>query len=144
MAQAFNKYNSFVEQLALAAHNLSTCTLNVGLSNTVGDAAASQTVFTAITQIGAGTGYTTGGATATRAYSYATGTVTVKGTKIVWTGSGGGMGPFQYCVLYNDFHATKGLIGWWAAAAAVTLAASETFSLKFNSSDTSDTMFTLS
>ena len=78
-------------------------------------------------------GYTAGGQDAQAAYSQASGTGTLTGTDIVWTATTG-FGPFRYAVLYNDTSGTKPLIGWWDYGSAVTLGASETFTVDFGAS----------
>ena len=150
MAEAFIKYDLFKDELMKGAHgNFSTpAVTKVALSNTAGDVATTKSPcnLASITQITGGgtTGYTTGGSTATTAYSYSTGTVTISGTAITWTAGADTMGPFQHAILYNDTHATDGLIGAWTrAAGAVTLQNGETFTLKFNSLTGSQPMFTV-
>ena len=143
---AYVKYNSFVDELAKGNHgNLSTpAVFKVALSNTAGDVAQTLNTLSQVTQIsGTSTGYTTGGSTATMAYGYGTGTVTLTGTKVVFTCATNPMGPLRYAVIYNDTHATDGLIGSWDYASSPTLAVGETFSVKFNSSDTTGNILTL-
>jgi hypothetical protein len=53
------------------------------------------------------------------------------------------VGPFQYVVLMNDTATNDPLIGWWDYGSALTLANGETFSVKFNNSDTTGTILTL-
>ena len=144
MAAAFNKFQDFVNQLALTKHNLNTDTWKVALTNSA--PVNTNTVLSNITQIANGNGYTTGGADATRSMAYATGTVTVSGTKVVWTCATAPMGPFQYAVLYNDTQTSPAdpPIGWWDYGSALTLQVGETFSVKFNSSDTTGTICTFS
>ena len=73
------------------------------------------------------------------------GTGTLTGTKIVWTSSGAGMAAFRYVVYYNDTQTSPAdaLIGWWDYGSSLALAVGETFSLKFNSSDTTGTVLTI-
>jgi len=150
MPEAYIKYNVFMDELMKGNHgNFSTPNvLKVVLSNTAGDVAPTLATptLTDVTQIAGGgtTGYTTGGATATAAYGYLTGTVTISGTAITWTAGADTMGPFQYCILYNDTHSSDGLIcAWSRAAGPITLANGETFTLKFNSLTGSQTIFTI-
>jgi hypothetical protein len=53
---------------------------------------------------------------------------------VVWTASGGTVGPFRYVALYNDTHASDALIGWWDYGSGLTLQATETFTVDFGSS----------
>jgi len=147
MAEAFIKYEVFKDELMKGNHgNFSTPPLlKVALSNTPGDVvpALATPTLSDLTQP-TGTGYSAGGSTATAAYAYAGGTVTISGTAITWTAGAGGITAFQHAILYNDTHASKGLIGAWTrAAGAVTLAEGETFTLKFNSLTGSQPMFTV-
>lgn len=72
------------------------------------------------------------------------GTVTLEGTKITITASGGTIGPFQYVVLYNDTPTSPAdpLIAVWDYGSAITLNDGESFEIKFNSSETTGTIFT--
>ena len=97
-----------------------------------------------ITQVANGGGYTTGGATTTITISETSGTTTVSGTEIVWTGTGSGFGPFRYAVLYNDSSTAPAdaLIAWFDYGSSISVGAGETFTLKFNNANPG-TMFTL-
>ena len=73
-----------------------------------------------------------------------TGTTTVSGTQVVFTATAGGIGPFRYVILYNDTATSPAdaLIGWWDYASSITLADTETFTVKF-SNTTPGAIFTL-
>jgi len=130
----FNKFQDFSEQLVNGVQNFTTDTFKVALSNTA--PVATNTVLANITQIGAGNGYTSGGTATTITVSESSGTTTVSGTQVVFTAAGGSIGPFRYVVLYNDTTSTpvnKPLVGWWDyGAGGVTLADTETFTVKFS------------
>lgn len=140
----FNKFQDFVEQLGLAKHDLSAHVLKCYLSNTAPSASA-DAVKADLAEIGAGNGYTAGGEDSQNTWAESGGTGTLTGTKIVWTASGGTIGPFQYVVFYNDTQTSPAdpLIAWWDYGSALTLNAGETFSVKFNNSETTGTIFTL-
>ena len=128
---AFNKFNSFVEAVAEKVHNLGADTLKVALSNTA--PVASNTQLSNITQIGAGNGYTTGGtATTTSTSAQTSGTYKLTITDVVFTASGGSIGPFRYIVLYNDTATNDELIGWFDYGSSITLAAGETLTVDFD------------
>lgn len=128
---AATKFNSFTEALAEKVHNLGSDTLKVALTNTA--PAAANTVLADITQISAGFGYTSGGTAATISSSAQTaGTYKLTLADVVFTASGGSMGPFQYAVLYNDTATNDELICYWDNGSAVTLADGETFTLDFS------------
>lgn len=140
---AFNKFNQFVQDLAEKVHNLSSDTLNVYLTNNAPDAAA-DLIKTDLAELGAGNGYT-GPIDTQNTGAEASGTYTLTGTKCVVTASGA-VGPFRYVVLYNDTPTSPvdPLIGWWDyGAGGLSLASGETFSIKFNNSDTTGTILTI-
>lgn len=128
---SFNKFNAFVENLAEGKMNLGTDTLKVALTNTL--PTASNSVLADITQIAAGNGYTTGGTQATISSSAQTsGTYKLVLNDVVFTASGGAMATFRYVVLYDDTAASDELIGWYDYGSAVTLNATETFTVDFD------------
>jgi hypothetical protein len=140
---AYNKFQDFVEQLCLGKHNLDADVLKCMLTNTA--PVATNTIKANLTEIGAGNGYTAGGADATGVLTETTGTATLTGTMIVWTAAGGTIGPFRYVALYNDTQTSPAdpLIGWWDYGSALTLNDGETFSVKFNNSGTTGTILTV-
>lgn len=128
----FNKFNQFAEDLGLGVHNLNTGTLKVYLTNATPDAAA-DVVKSDLAEISAGSGYTAGGVDVQNVFSETGGTATMVGTDVVWTASGGTIGPFRYVVLYNDTPTSPAdpLIGWWDYGSSITLADTETFTTDF-------------
>ena len=139
---AFNKFQQFVEDLGLGVHNLNTGTLNVYLSNAAPSAAA-DAIKTDLAEIATGNGYT-GPVDTQNTFAESGGTATLTGTKVVITATGA-VGPFQYVALYNDTPSSPAdpLIGWWDYGSALTLQNGETFSIKFNNSDTTGTILTI-
>lgn len=126
----FNKFHSFVEDVAEKVHNLGADVLKVALTNTA--PVNTNTVLANITQITAGTGYTAGGATAALTSSAQTaGVYKLVLVDVVFTATGS-MGPFRYAVLYNSTAASGNLIGWWDYGSALTLASGETFTVDFD------------
>lgn len=126
-----SKFNSFVEAVAEKVHNLGSDTLKVMLTNSA--PSASNTVKTDITDISAGNGYTAGGTAATISSSAQTsGTYKLVLADVVFTASGGSIGPFRYIVLYNDTATNKELIGYADYGSSITLATGETFTTDFD------------
>ena len=124
----FNKFNAFVEHLAEGVHNLQSHTLKVMLTNTA--PVATNSVRADLTEIAAGNGYTAGGTAASVTSSAQTsGTYKLVLGDVVFTASGGSIGPFRYAVLYNDTPTSPAdpLICWWDYGSALTLANGETF-----------------
>jgi hypothetical protein len=124
---AFNKFQDFSEQLIRGVHDFDAHVFKIALTNTA--PVATNTILANITQVSAGNGYTTGGTATTISVSETSGTTTVSGTQVVFTASGGTIGPFRYAVLYNDSATSPAdaLIGWWDYATSITLADTETF-----------------
>jgi len=134
---AFNKFNCFVGDIGLKLHNLNTDTLKVYLTNAT--PVATDTVYNTPADLSTANGYTAGGAGVSNTYSQTSGTGTLAiGSDIVWTASGGSIGPFRYAVLYNDTATAKNLIGWWDYGSSITILAGETFTF-----DMTTSLFTL-
>ena len=128
---AFNKFNSFVEAVAEKTHNLGSDTLKVALTNTA--PVATNTVFANITEISAGNGYSAGGtASAQVSSAQSSGVYKLVLTDVVFTASGGSIGPFRYIVLYNDTAASDELIGYYDYGPNVTVTTGNTFTVDFD------------
>lgn len=130
---AFNKFQPFIEDVFEAVHNLGSHTLKVMLTNVA--PAATDRLKSALTEIGAGNGYTAGGSAASVSSSAQTGgTYKLVCSDVVFTASGGSIGPFRYAVLYNDTPTSPAdpLIGMWDYGASLTLAAGESITVDFS------------
>lgn len=124
---SYVKYQVFVEDLAEKVHNLGADTLKVALTNTAPTVATDDELID-ITEISAGNGYTAGGTQATTSSSAQTsGTYKLVLADVVFTASGGTIGPFQYAVLYNDTATNDELIAYWDYGSANTLQDGESF-----------------
>src|SRR5690349_2817545 len=98
----FFKFNAFVEHVAEKKHDLGADTLKIYLTNATPDAAA-DAVKADLAEISAGNGYSAGGTAVTITSSAQSGGVyKLVGDDVVFTASGGTVGPFRYAVLYND------------------------------------------
>ena len=130
------KFQVFTEDVGRGIHNLNTGAIKVALTNT-GPTASTDTILANITQISGVNGYTTGGtAVGSIAYSQSGGVASLTGTDVVFTASGGSVGPFRYAVLYNDTPSSPKvdpLIQYWDYGSNVTLADGETFTVDFGS-----------
>lgn len=128
----FKKFDSFPQALATAKLNLETDTLKVMLTNTE-VSGSMDSVFADLTEISAGNGYSAGGGTAANnAGSHdSTGLYSLSADDVVFTGSGGSFGPFQYAVLYSDTATNKDLIGFWDYGSSITVNDTETFTVDF-------------
>lgn len=128
---AYNKFNCFVGDLGLKVHNLDTDTLKVMLTNSA--PVATNTVKANLTEISAGNGYTAGGSDIQAAYSQTSGTGTMTAVDVVFTASGGTIGPFRYAVIYNDTPTSPAdpLIAWYDYGSSITLNSADTFTVDF-------------
>lgn len=129
------KFEVFSENLAEKKHDLDADVLKVYLSNAAPNA-ATHGVKADIADISAGNGYTAGGTDAQNATSRAGGVTSITGVDIVWTATGGTIGPFRYAILYNDTQTVPAdpLIQYWDYGAPITLADAETFTVDFGAS----------
>lgn len=133
---SFNKFNQFVEDVYEKVHNLGSDTLKIMLVNSPAPV-ATNSVKGDLTEISAGSGYSAGGTAVTVTSSaQLTGTYSLVGNDVVFTASGGTIGPLRYAVFYNDTPSSPAdpLIGWWDYGSSVTLQIGETFTVDFGSS----------
>jgi hypothetical protein len=131
----FNKIFQFVEDVGKKVHNLNADTLKIALTNSA--PSSSNTIFANITEISPGNGYSAGGtAVGSNAYSQTSGTGKLTGNDVVFTASGGSIGPFRYVVLYNDTPTSPAdpLIGWWDYGSSISLNSGETFTVDLDQS----------
>ncbi len=140
---SYNKFEDFVEQLGLKRHNVDVDVLKIFLTDEL--PLVADTVKLDMVEIGAGNGYTAGGEDTLASWAEAAGVATLTGNKVIWTAGGGTIGPFRYVVLYNDdtVTPTDQLIAWWDYGSSITLADTETFTVKFNNGDPTGDIFTL-
>jgi hypothetical protein len=132
----YTKFEVFIEDLFNKEHDLfgtagaTADTLKVYLSNTAPNV-ATHGVKADLAEIATGNGYS-GAVSCANVGSRASGTFTLVGTSLTITASGGSVGPFRYVVLFNDTHASDGLVAYWDYGSSITLADGESISLKFN------------
>lgn len=131
----YNKFQDFSEQLIRGVHDWDAHTFKIALTNTA--PTATQVSLDTVTNHpapAAANGYPAGGTATTISISETTGTTTVSGTQVVFTATAGGIGPFRYAILYNDSTTSPvdALVAWWDYASSITLADTETFTVKFS------------
>lgn len=136
----FTFIQDFKEQLGRGTHNLASNTIKVALSNTAPNV-ATMVALADITQISSGGGYTggAGGGSALSSVSFTetAGTATFIAADLVFTASGGSIGPFRYAWHYNDSTTTPvvdALIGYLDYGSSITLADTETLTLDYTTS----------
>ena len=130
---AYTKFDVFTFDLAAGTHHWNTDTYKIALS--LSAPITSNTVLADITQIANGGGYLTGGTLMPTVLSTSGGIAKVVATNVIFTGSGGGMAPFRYPVIYNDTAGGDPLVGFADAGATITLNAGDTFTIAFSPSN---------
>lgn len=128
---AFSRYNQFVDDVAAgAAGNLKTAVVKAALTNTaptpLTDTIWSTGVYPPPTNAN---GYTAGGYTMTNSSGNAASYLwkMILADAVVTAGAGG-IGPFQYVILYNSSNGNK-LIGYYNYGSSISLADTETFTI---------------
>lgn len=134
-SSAFVKYEVFSENLAEKVHDLNADTLKVMLSNTAPDVAGDE-VRADVTELGTANGYTSGGTDIQNATSRSGGITSITGVDVVFTASGGAIGPFRYVILYNDTPTSPAdpLIGYWDYGSAQSIQDTKTLTVDFGTS----------
>lgn len=134
---AFNKFNQFTEDLSEGAHNFKSggATYKVMLTNTA--PVATNAVYADVSgaELTTTGGYTVGGASSAMSDSTASGVEKVLATNVTWTGSGGGMGPFRYVIVYCSSFTSgpnKPLVAWFDYGSSISLASGDTFTVSFD------------
>lgn len=132
---SYNKFLVFTKDLIEGKHNFASNTFKVMLTNTA--PVNTNSVKADLTEISAGNGYTAGGTATTITSSTSSGVAKVTGTDIVFTASGGTVGPFRYAVLYNDTQTSpaKPLVSWWDYGSSITLNDTETLTVDFDATN---------
>lgn len=126
----FVKFTAAATTIGSGLIDFSSDTFKIALSNTA-PTAATDDELADITQISAGNGYTAGG-TAISNDSFSGGVY--DGDDIVFTASGGSIGPWRYAVLYDDTSTGDKLLGYWDAGSSQTIADGGSTTLSFTGS----------
>jgi hypothetical protein len=131
----YTKYRQFVKDLIDGVHDFHDHTFRVSLHNTA--PAVTDSVFGDLTEISAGSGYSAGGTVTDISTSVSTGVAKATAPDVVFTASGGSIGPFRYVNLYNDTPSSplNPLVCFFDYGGAVTLADTETFTVDFDGSN---------
>jgi len=131
----FVKFETFAGDIGTGVHDLNADTLKVYLTNAAPSVSA-DSVKADLAEITAENGYPSGGTDIQNGYSESGGTGTLTGTDVVFTASGGTVGPFRYAVVYNDTPTSPAdpLVCYWDYGSAVTLQTGESFTVDFGAS----------
>lgn len=127
---AYSKFYIFVQDLANGVHDLATNNLYIMLSDTA--PTATDALYSDITEITEGNGYTTGGAQAdTTSSTESSGTYSLVIQNVTWTATGGSISQFRYAVLYNENTTakTKPLIAWFDLGSEINVTSGNSFEL---------------
>lgn len=132
---AYQGFNAFLLDLANGDQDMNANVYKVMLSNVL--PLVTNSIKANVTDITAGFGYTAGGTVTTIGTSQASGVLKVTATDVVFTAAGGSIGPFRYIILYNDTTASpaKPLVAFWDYSSALTLSATETFTVDFDAAN---------
>lgn len=130
---AFNKVNTFIEEVFEGIHDLGLDTLKIALTNTAPTSASTVWAIGTFPAPTAANGYTAGGNTASITSSAQTaGTYKQVLADSVFTATAGGIGPFQYSILYNSTKSSR-IVGYYNYGSALTLAAAgDSFTVDFD------------
>lgn len=129
----FNKFQSFVEAIALKKHNLGTDQLKVALCAAANAPVATNTVLANLTEA-TYTNCSTRNITTTSCVHTA-GVLKLVLADLTLTASGGPVGPFRYVVTYNDTATNDELICWHDYGSDITLADTETLLIDFSAAN---------
>lgn len=129
----YNKYQPWVDALVEVAQ-CATDQFVVALSNTAGDATATNATLSQITQVSY-TNLSSRNIT-TSSSSQSGGTYSLVFTDLVLTASSGSVAAFQYVITYDDTPTSPAdpLVAWHDYGSALTLADTETLTLDYTTS----------
>lgn len=147
MVATFNKFDKFTNYLVgnVAGQVIAfgTDTFKVMLTNTLPVRTNIKYSDVSATELANGNGYLTGGSASAMTAANVTGTETITGADVTFTGATAPMGPFQYAIFYDVTPTDKPLICWFDYGSAQTLQIGETFVVEPNSALPNGTLFTL-
>ena len=125
------KFNALTENIAEKVHNFETDAIKVLLTNTA--PVVTNSVIANITDITAGNGYTAGGSVASIVSSAQTsGVYKLVVNDVIFTASGGSIGPFRYVVVYNSTAVNGPLMFFGDYGSVITLNIGETLTVDFD------------
>jgi hypothetical protein len=136
----YQKYDNAIEDVFNKQHDFGADVFKYALTNTAPTPATDNALADA-NEISAGNGYTAGGEVVSITSATQTGGVlsVVPTGDVVFTASGGSIGPFRYVTFYNSTPAGGKLVSYYDRGASVTLLDTETFTI-----DVGATLFTAS
>ncbi len=132
---SYNKFESFVEELAEKTHDLGADQLTVALTAAANAPVATDDVLADLTEVNYANCSSRNITTSTSAQTG--GTYKLVLADLVLTASGGTVGPLRYAVVYNNAPAAPldPLIAWFDYGSEITLADGETFTIDFDAAN---------
>jgi hypothetical protein len=138
---SFNKFYQLTEDLAGGVHKWNVGgagpnVLKLMLTNVA--PIVTDSVKANLTEIAAGNGYVAGGTPMGNVdCQQVSGVAKLVGDDVIFTASGGPIGPFRYVVIYNDTPTSPAdpLIGWWDYGSSVTLGNGLVFTVNLSQVD---------
>ena len=127
----FQKFNSFVEELAHKEHNLGSDNFKIALTDVA--PTASNAVLADLTTADL-TNLLSDDLSVTSS-EQTDGTYALKLNDKTLEASGGSVGPFRYIVIYNDTSTNKKLVSFYDYGDSITLNDGNTLEIKFNQTD---------
>ena len=131
---SYNKFQQFVEDLAVSVHDCDTDQFTVALCAAANAPVATNSVLADLTEI-AYTNLSSRNLTTSTA-SQTSGTYTQLFADLVLTASGGSAAAFRYVVIYNNTPTSPAdpLVGWYDYGSDLTLADGESLTIDFTTS----------
>lgn len=130
MANAFNKFDSFLGALGQKKIDISGDAIKAVLTNVA--PVSTNAVLTNLTEIVAGGGYVAGGiSTPGQTWTASGGTWKLRIPDVVFTATGT-VANFRYVVLYDSTATNKDLIGWYDRGVSVGMVTNDTLTLNFD------------
>ena len=128
----FTFYDEFKLNVTNTNINLSSDTFKVALTNAAPNAGTHDELAD-VTQITAANGYSSGGTALTTVTWSETGAGTgiwkFSSDDVVFTASGGSIGPFRYAVLYSDTSTNDKLVGYLDYGSSISVSDTNTFTV---------------
>ena len=128
----FTFYDEFKLNVTNTNINLSSDTFKVALTNAAPNAATHDELAD-ITEIAGAFGYSSGGTALTTVTWSETGAGTgiwqFTSDDVVFTASGGSIGPFRYAVLYSDTSTNDKLVGYLDYGSSISVSDTNTFTV---------------
>lgn len=130
----FVKFYSFCEAVFEKKHDFSSDQFKILLTNTAPSLTWTQK-SNVTGELVTGGGYTSGGTNiTTTSCNQSSGLLTIIFQDVIFTGSGGGFGPFRYAIMFNETSVNDLLVGYYDYAYSITVGGTQQFVVDMNQS----------